>query len=72
MPEAPRKPLALYRAHRVLIGAGIFCSLVLTFYEARMARQQGQSAIVLAALGMAAAIGLIAYLRYFNRKIARS
>ena len=75
MPEAPKptKPLALYRAHRVLIGAGIFCSLVLTFYEARMYRHDGSSsALAIAVVGMAAAIGLVAYLRYFNRKIARS
>jgi hypothetical protein len=73
MSEPPmRKPLALYRAHRVLIGAGIFCSVVLTFYEARMYRQQGiKSALVFAVLGIAAAIGLLVYLRYFNRKIAR-
>jgi hypothetical protein len=73
MPAAPRKPLALYRAHRILIGAGIFCALVLTFYEARMYRQQGPtSALVFALLGAAAALGLVLYLRYFNRKIARS
>ena len=72
MPEPNRKPLALYRAHRVLIGAGIFCAVVLTFYEARMYRQQGvTSALVFAALGVVVAIGLLLYLRYFNRKIAR-
>ena len=73
MPAAPRKPLALYRAHRVLIGAGIFCSLVLTFYETRMYRMSGSSgALAFAVAGVVAAIGLVAYLRYFNRKIARS
>jgi hypothetical protein len=74
MSEPPKpKPLALYRAHRILIGAGIFCALVLTFYEARMYRHTGvASSLVVAIVGMTVAIGLLAYLRYFNRKIARS
>ncbi len=73
MPEpTPKKPLALYRAHRVLIGAGVFCALVLTFYEARMYRKNGGAvSMTLAVCGMAVAIALVVYLRYFNRKIAR-
>lgn len=68
----PRKPLALYRAHRVLIGAGIFCSLVLTLFEVRMFRAKGQTMpLVLALCGIVAAVGLVGYLRYFNRKISR-
>ncbi len=67
-----RTPTALYRAHRVLISAGIFCCAVMVFYGVRAYRTgQGPGMLVLSVIGALTALGLLLYLRYFNAKIAR-
>jgi len=70
--KTERQPLALYRVHRVLMSAGIFCCVVMSIYGVRTWRSgQGTGMLVLSVIGIAAAIGLLFYLRYFNAKIAR-
>ena len=70
---ANKRPLSsLYKVHRVLIAAGIFCSLTMALWGVRQYRagQEG-SPLVVAAIGLVIAVGLGFYLRYFNAKIAR-
>ena len=70
MPTKP--PTVLYRVHRVLISTGIFCAAMMSFYGVTMYRRRGEAASLgLALAGGAAMVGLLAYLRYFNRKIAQ-
>ena len=72
MASDPPRPLSLYRVHRVLISAGIFCCAVMAYYGVRSYRSgQGAGMLVLSAMGVVAAAGLLFYLRYFNAKIAR-
>jgi hypothetical protein len=72
MPSPAPPPLGLYRVHRVLICAGVFCCTVTSYYGVRSYMHgQGSGMLVLSAVGLVAAIGLLLYLRYFNAKIAR-
>jgi hypothetical protein len=69
----PRPLTSLYKVHRVLIGAGIVCALTLVLWGVRQYRAGREgSPLVIAAIGLAIAVGLGLYLRYFNAKIARS
>jgi hypothetical protein len=68
----PRPLTSLYKVHRVLIVSGIVCSLTLVLWGVRQYRAGGEGApLAIAAVGLAIAVGLGFYLRYFNAKIAR-
>ena len=69
---AQRPPTSLYKVHRVLIGAGIVCALVMSIWGVRQHRAGAEgSPLVVAIAGLVIAVGLGLYLRYFNSKIAR-
>ena len=66
-----RPPSTLYRVHRVLIATGIFCCFAMTLWGVRTYRAGwGTSSLVVSALGVLTAVGLVFYLRYFNAKIS--
>ncbi len=63
--------MALYHFHRVLIGAAILFDFLFTFYAIRQFNLTGDSMqLWMGIISSIITIGLVAYLVYFNRKLA--